>query len=136
MRGLAIKIQQREEQANELESIAQQTRSLGYDRIRSNHSQEDDSKARLIDVKTSIGVTLSDYVMQKDIIIAEIQMLDNPKYVELLYHRYIDFMRLEEIACVMKKSTGAPYSYDHIRAMHVQALRAFEARFPEKFNKL
>ena len=134
VRRLAIVIRQSEEQRDELEEIVKQTQSAGYDRIGSKSADDSEhTKVKLLNVKRDINGRIADYVETKDHIIREIQMLDNPRHVELLHLRYIDFMRLEEIACVMRKTNGAPYSYDHIRAMHVQALKAFETRFPEKF---
>lgn len=59
------------------------------------------------------------YTEKREIIIDQILKLNDKRYVEILYKRYVEGKRLEQIACECN------YSYDHIRRIHGQALQAF-----------
>lgn len=63
------------------------------------------------------------YTEKREIIIDQILALQDKRYVEILYKRYIEGKRLEQIACECN------YSYDHIRRIHGQALQAFTKIF-------
>ena len=52
-------------------------------------------------------------------IIDEIESLQNPLYVSILLHRYIDGQKFEAIACDMG------YSYVYVTHLHGEALQAF-----------
>lgn len=84
---------------------------------------------RAVDVEREIAKLNKQYKDELWRVVQEIQSLDNEKYVELLYLRYVKLNRLEEIACIMRKTNGSPYSYDHINRLHGQALEAFREKF-------
>ena len=85
---------------------------------------------KYIDIERQIEDLHYKYTKKRRKITDEIQALENRQHVELLYLRYVKHNRLEEIACIMRKTNGAPYSYDHISWLHGQALKAFQ----EKYN--
>lgn len=81
--------------------------------------------AKVADMEADIDKMVDEYIDTKRRIIKEIHAINHPKYVELLHLKYIDYLKLEEIADVMKKTDGKPYSYDHIRRLHGEALEEF-----------
>ncbi|MBR3188976.1 MAG: hypothetical protein IKF59_13235 [Lachnospiraceae bacterium] len=88
---------------------------------------------KVVDLEKDIDKMIGKYVRERDRIINQIHQLGDARYIELLSLKYIGqqengrihYMRLEEIACTMTKSNGEPYSYDHIRSMHGEALKRF-----------
>lgn len=75
----------------------------------------------------------TEYWQIRNKIFEEIQKLPNDKHIELLNLRYVKCMRMEEIACTMRKTNGDRYSYDHIWHMHLDALKSFERVHRFKF---
>ena len=64
---------------------------------------------------------------RKDIITDEIHNLEDARYIKILFKRYVECKNLGKVAKEMK------YSYDHIRAIHGEALEMFEkTNFPTK----
>ena len=84
-----------------------------------------ESGAQIDERRAEIEELIRSFIRLKSRIIDEIHELDDYRYVELLYRKYIQYMRLEEISCKMKKRNGEPYSYDHIAALHGEALKSF-----------
>lgn len=78
---------------------------------------------RLTNLEADIDRRIDAFVNRKHRIIQQIQELDNAAYVSLLYKRYVEYKRLEQIAAEMH------YTYQHIRVLHGKALRAFEQRY-------
>ena len=77
---------------------------------------------KIIDLENDIGRLIDEYVDLKHKIIGEIQELQNSKYIEILYKRYIESKSLEQIAVEMG------YSYDYIKHTHGYALQDFGNR--------
>lgn len=75
---------------------------------------------KLYDAELKLNKMIDKFVDEKRRIVNEIQSLDNPTYIELLYMRYVNYMRLEEIAVDMH------YSFDRTRHIHGAALQAFD----------
>lgn len=74
---------------------------------------------KAIELEAEIDGLIDDYIDLKNKIIGEIQSLNNPTYIQILYKKYVEFKRLEVIAVEMA------YSYQYVRAMHGFALQAF-----------
>lgn len=70
-----------------------------------------------------------EYNACREKIVRQILDLEDTRYSDILLLRYVDGKRLEDIACIMQKSNGAPYSYEHILHLHGQALQAFEKKY-------
>ena len=75
--------------------------------------------SHIVDLENQIIQDKEKFLHMKDRIINEIQCLDNSVYVDILYKRYVEYMRLEEIAVKLH------YSYDRMRHLHGLALQAF-----------
>lgn len=80
---------------------------------------------RYVELEEEINAMIDGYVNLRDKIINEIHEIGDARYEELLYLRYVQFRRLEEICCQMRKPNGDYYSYDHILRLHGNALKVF-----------
>lgn len=75
--------------------------------------------ARIIDLENEIDSLIDDYADLKHKIIGEIHELKNSKHIEILYKRYIEDKKLQQVAIEMG------YSYDYIKHTHGYALQKF-----------
>ena len=73
-----------------------------------------------LDLTEEIAGLIRKYTDLQHRIIGEIQQLDKPEYIQVLYKRYVEEKRWEEISAEMG------YSCDYIRHLHGWALREFE----------
>lgn len=78
---------------------------------------------KLYDAEIRLDRMIDRYVNEKQRIVSEIQSLDRPEYIELLYMRYINYMSLEAISVEMN------YSYNRIKHLHGAALQTFYNKF-------
>ena len=138
VRLLDLKISQKQEERDHLKAMAAGNSSpmLSKDKVQTSGSGDKMARTvdKYIDLEKEIDKMISQYVDMRDHIIDQIHSLGDSKYVELLYLKYvgqkgkderIHYLRLEEIACIMRKSNGLPYTYEHIRSMHGEALKRF-----------
>ena len=79
-----------------------------------------DTILQIIELEHEINREIDAFVDEKHRIINQIQSLQNSKYIEVLYRRYVEFKQFEEIAVAMN------YTYDYVRELHGYALRDFE----------
>ena len=138
IRLLNLKIDQKMEEKADLMSRAAGNHSptLTKDKVQSSISGDRMSNTidRYVDLEKEIDDLIDRYVDKRDMIINQIHQLEDPRYVELLQLKYVGrrggdgrmhYMRLEEIACIMRKSNGSPYTYKHINKLHSMALQEF-----------
>lgn len=143
IRLLNLKIDQKMEEKADLMSRAMGNHSpvLSKDKVQSSISGDKMSNTidRYVDLEKEIDDLIDRYVDKRDMIINQIHQLEDPRCVELLYHKYVghrtgegrmSYMRLEEIACIMKKPSGMPYTYGHIKSLHGEALKQFAEIMP------
>lgn len=128
-----VKIDQMNEEINNLKIIATGTGSLGNnpDKVQSSRSCEDkmaDMVSRYSDMELEMQTVRWEYAKLRQKIISEIHLLTDSRYIQILYLHYVDNKRLEEIACSMTKANGDSYSFDHINALHGEALIEFEKK--------
>ena len=132
IRLLDLKIKQLIEERDSLIALAGGLRSkpLDPDPVQTSISGDTMSLtvARYLDLEAELNEDIDLYVHTKDRIIHQIHDLEDPRYVELLHLRYVKYLRLEEIACVMVRTDGRPYSYVHIRRLHGKALQEFQKK--------
>ena len=81
------------------------------------------SVENLYDAELRLNRMIAIFNDERERIMSEIQSLDKPEYIELLYMRYVEYMSLEEICVEMK------YSYPHIKRIHGIALQVFYNKF-------
>jgi len=143
IRLLNLKIDQKMEEKADLMSRAMGNHSpvLSKDKVQSSISGDKMSNTidRYVDLEKEIDDLIDRYVDKRDMIINQIHQLEDPRYVELLQLKYVGrrggdgrmhYMRLEEIACIMKKPSGMPYTYGHIKSLHGEALKQFAEIMP------
>ena len=123
LRTLNIKIQQREEQIRELKSKAMGSGSLTSDSERVQTSISGDKMSenvsRYLDLQVEVKELLASYVEKKNEIITAIQKLEDPRYIDILYKRYVALEKFELIAVEMN------YDYTWTKKLHFQALEEF-----------
>lgn len=127
------KIRQIEEEIRYLQEMAGGLQSPAMDQDRVQTSSGDSRHAaavnKWIDKENELEKLKLKQADMRIRILKQIHQLDNVKHIQLLYLRYFKYKRLEEIACIMKKSDGSEYSYVHIVRMHGEALSEFSKKF-------
>ena len=78
---------------------------------------------KIIDMENEINAEIDSFIDMKHCIINQIQTLDNSKYMQVLYKRYVEYKRLEMVACEMA------YTFQYVVLLHGQALKDFEQNF-------
>lgn len=124
LRSLDIKIKQRKEQIRELQSLASGQGSFDYSKERVQTSVGGDklseNVSRYVDIEKEVDKLIAEFTVKKDKIISEIQSLEDSRYIEILYKRYVEFKSFERIACEMN------YNYTWTCELHGKSLKAFE----------
>lgn len=78
---------------------------------------------KIIDLENEIDRLIDDYVGLKHKIIGEIHNMKNPDHIRMLYKRYVENKRLEQISVEMN------YTYQYARELHGYALQEFETTY-------
>lgn len=121
-------INQRQSQLEELIKYSGYIKSVDYanDRVQSSKSSDADFVStinKITDLQAEINAKIDALVDIKNTIIQQIQALDNTIYADILYKRYVECKKLEQIAVEMN------YSYIWLRQMHGRALQEFERTY-------
>lgn len=66
---------------------------------------------------------IESYTQEQNKIISQIQSLEDSRYIEILYKRYVEFKSFELIAVELN------YEYSWVTRIHNQALEEFEQMF-------
>nr|DAL53505.1 MAG TPA_asm: Protein of unknown function (DUF1492) [Caudoviricetes sp.] len=123
IRMLDIKIRQRQREAAELKLAATCTGSASAQGEKVQTSASGDkllnAVARYVDLEAETQSMIDGMQKRRHKIIAEIQSLEDSRYIEILYKRYVEFKRFDQIA------QECNYSCTHIKRMHGQALQEF-----------
>lgn len=124
LRILDLKIRQREEQVNELKSKAFGSGSIsgGGERVQTSVAGDklSENVSKYVDLQAEIESLTEAFIVKKHEIITAIQELDDPRYISILYKRYVNFETFERIACDMN------YNYTWTCELHGRALQALE----------
>lgn len=128
LQRLDMMINQKIKELNDLRMISQSTGGMDYSKERVQSSPTGDasfvqSVLRIAELEKEINAEIDRFVDEKHTIINQIQALQNPRYIDILYKRYIEYKSLEQICVEMK------FSYDHIRHLHGDALKEFGEKF-------
>lgn len=122
LRTAEIKIEQKEEELERLKSSLESI-SAGTDGERVQTTPRDrlsEEVPIIADLKEEIKSDIKALLILKNKIINEIQSVDNPVYINILYKRYVQYKSLEEISVEMN------YSYRQILRLHGLALQEFK----------
>lgn len=121
---LQAKIEQKQQRANEYRDLALCIGAFDYSKERVQTSnlggQIENPVVRYLALEQEINENIQMLQLRKDKITDEIHNLEDAKFIKILYKRYVECKSLGQVAKEMK------YSYDHIRAIHGEALKSFE----------
>lgn len=82
---------------------------------------------KLANIRSKLNIAMMEAELTRQTIATEIEEMENPKYRELLYSRYILLMKWDDVAERVSKGRANEYEITHVKGyMHSQALKAFE----------
>lgn len=123
---LDVKIRQKKIELAGLKEEATCTGAFDYSAEKVQTSSKADSMskkvAKYVDLENEIHEDIERLTELKHKVIGQIHILDDPKYINVLFKKYIEYKGLKEIS----KELG--YSYDHIRRVHGWALLEFQRK--------
>lgn len=128
LRTIRDNLARRREQLEELREEAYSAQAIRYDsdRVQNTGKNTTEEKIfRFLDKSQEVEDVIAKYLARKDQLIGQIEGLadlpdpNSHNYATLLYKRYVECKKLEEISLEMG------YSYIHIRRMHREALKVF-----------
>lgn len=79
--------------------------------------------AKIVDLEKEIDAAIDEFVDKKHKIINQIQKLPKAKHIDLLFKRYVQFKKFEEISCEMN------ITYQYAVELHGYALQEFERTY-------
>ena len=122
IRKLDMMIGQRITELNQMRERLNIITGIDYskDKIQSTPSSGNRQVEEMVDCEKEILDMIANETKLKHRIIAEIQILDNALYADILFRRYVECLSFERIACDMG------YVYNYVCTVHGNALKAFE----------
>lgn len=127
---LSNKIDRRLADLEELKELSTSIGSFDYSKDVVDTSPTGDAIERKVikiaDMEQTLREQIDFYIRKKHQIIDEIESLQEEKYVDILYKRYAEFKRLEQISCEMC------ISYDYAKHLHGEALLDFQNKILNK----
>lgn len=131
---LNIKIRQMEQRLECMRETAGGAAAIRYDKDNVQHSIQLDTVEknviRLIEMEDKIFAEKVRLEAVKNDIMEQIQMLDDKRYIDILYMRYVERCKFEEIAVRMR------YDPVYVRELHGEALGYFETRYANFLHNL
>lgn len=133
LKRLDTVINQKIKELEELRTMSTSVGGVDYSKERVQTSPSQDAPFtkiiyRMIDLDEEINREIDNYVDEKHGIINQIQGLENEKYIKLLYLRYVEFKKFEEIAIEMN------FTYQYTIELHGYALKDFEETYKNLFH--
>ena len=130
LKNLEIKIAQRRQERDRLiaEAMGNNSPRLSVDKVQSSGAgdQMSDKLADAADIQREVDWLINKLIADRHRIIGEIHTLTDARYIQILYLHYVEGKKLEDVAEIMVKTNGKPYSYDHIASLHGMALQKFD----------
>lgn len=131
---LDAKIKQKQEQYKQLYESAHSVSAVRYDKepIQKsiNTGTLEKSVIRYLELEEEIKNEIISFQEIKQKIINEIHAIEDDRFINLLYKKYIQFKDLNLIAREMN------YSYDYIKELHRNSIKAFEEKHPTKSHHI
>ena len=131
---LDVKIKQREDQLSRLRETAGGAAAIRYDKVNIQSNPAPDTLERnvlrIMELEKKIMKDKCKMEEIKDTIIGQIHALDDKRYIDILFLRYVKFERFEKIAVDMS------YDYVYLRALHGEALGMFENKYANILHNL
>lgn len=94
-----------------------------------------DAVARYVALDADIEKALSKIAETRHEIEKTIRTVEDDKLSDVLYYRYIKLIPLFDVGDYMRKSNGKRYSYQHIRRLHAEGIKAVDELIQKKFDK-
>lgn len=128
LQKMDVMIRQRQQEKDELRAMMTSVGSFDYAKERVQKSPSGDAQyvkmiERITDIDKEIERLIEKYVDKKHEIISQIQDLENNKYIEILYKRYVELKELKVIAGEKK------YTYQYVLLLHGNALKEFSKKY-------
>lgn len=122
IRRLDMRIGQRITELNQMRERLSILTGIEYsrDKIQATPTSGNKQIEKIVDFENEILQMITDETDLKNKIIAEIQILDNALYADILFRRYVECLSFERIACDMG------YAYNYVCNLHGNALKSFE----------
>ena len=131
---LDIKIHQKEEELERVRETAGGAAAIRYDKDRVQTSVMADAVERnvlkIIDLEEKIFQQKLQLTTLRNNIIDQIQDLEDPRYIQILYLRYVNYEKFEKISLDMN------YDYTYTRSLHGEALGMFEIKYANILHNL
>lgn len=120
-------IEQKKERIREIRESVLSVRSVRYDLEKvqggGNVDRIGEAVAKMVDLEKQVENDLLNLMYRKHEVIGQIHALDNYRYIQVLYKRYIEFKSLQTIATEMDLTD------QYVREMHPKAVEAFESKY-------
>lgn len=130
LKNLEVKIDQRRLERDRLiaEAMGNSSSRLTVDKVQTSISGDTmgEKLADAADIQREVDWLINKLIADRHRIIGEIHTLTDARYIQILYLHYVEGKRLEDVAEIMIKPNGKPYSYDHIASLHGMALQEFD----------
>lgn len=130
LKNLEVKIDQRRLERDRLiaEAMGNSSPRLTVDKVQTSISGDTmgEKLADAADIQREVDWLINKLIADRHRIIGEIHTLTDARYIQILYLHYVEGKRLEDVAEIMIKPNGKPYSYDHIASLHGMALQEFD----------
>ena len=130
LKNLEVKIDQRRLERDRLiaEAMGNSSPRLTVDKVQTSISGDTmgEKLADAADIQREVDWLINKLIADRHRIIGEIHTLTDARYIQILYLHYVEGERLEDVAEIMIKPNGKPYSYDHIASLHGMALQEFD----------
>lgn len=123
---LDLKITQKVQEAAQLRSMVTGRGLAISEKVQTSpKNSQEDIITKYLDLEEKIDSMIDKYAAEKDLIIDQIHELTDPRFIWILYDRYVPdeqhrVKSLERIAVDMN------YNYDHVRHLHGFALQEFQ----------
>ena len=121
IRKLDIQVAQRITELNQMRERLSIITGIDYskDRVQTMPSTGNKQIEAIVDMENEILRLVQEETETKHKIIGEIQQLENPIYVDILFRRYVECHSFEKISCDMG------YVYNYVCNLHGEALEDF-----------
>lgn len=133
LQRLDTMINQKIKELGGLRLMSQSIGGIDYSKERVQSSPSGDAPfvkpvLRMIELEQEINAEIDRFVDEKHEIINQIQALQNPKHIDILYKHYVEFKRLEIVAVEMN------FTYQYIVELHGTALKEFQLTHENLLN--
>ena len=130
LKNLEVKIDQRRLERDRLiaEAMGNSSPRLTVDKVQTSISGDTmgEKLADAADIQREVEWLINKLIADRHRIIGEIHTLADARYIQILYLHYVEGKKLEDVAEIMFKTNGKPYSSDHIASLHGMALQEFD----------